>query len=635
MMKRLPILLFMFFMLSLTGMAQVPFTPGNIVVQRLGDGSVALTSGVTSAWPVFLDEYTPAGILVQSIAMPTAVNGSNQRLTDWAAGGSAGGWLTLSANGQYLVLAGYNAAVGTAGVHTSSAATIPRVIGLVKYDASINTSTALTDFADGNFVRGATSTNGIDLWGVGSVGGIRYTIVGSTTSTQIAASPAGYNTISIVDGQLYVSTQVDPNIRVATVGTGLPTTSPQTVTNLPGIPLTAPGGGAFQPFQFAFADLNPGVPGVDVLYVADQTSNNIGIGKYSLVGGTWVSNGYVSGSSSDFGNRGLTVSVSGTTVTLYATRTGTNNTTVGGGELVTLVDATGYNGAFSGTPTVISNILTRFGANSFAAYRGIALVPQAPSVKVSIKTFLQGAYSSGLGRHKDVTVPWAAVLNASALSQPYNTAAFGNYAGTESVAANFFTSTGANTDILDWVLLELRDATTPTTVVARRAAFIREDGRVVDLDGTSDVSFSGVGNGNYYVVVRHRNHLGIRSFSTIALSSTATLYDFSAQLSNAYDDGSITSNEAMQDVSGNGTVFAMWGGNANSNTRVSFTGVNNDAGTILGALGSNQGFVLSSVYNSADVNMDGSVKYTGTNNDSGLLLSVLGSNQAAVYNQHL
>src|SRR4051795_10245670 len=76
------------------------FSLGNLVVYRVGDGSVALGSGATA---VFLDEYTTAGALVQSIPMPTAVSGSNKRLT---ASGSATteGFLTQSAAGPHIGL---------------------------------------------------------------------------------------------------------------------------------------------------------------------------------------------------------------------------------------------------------------------------------------------------------------------------------------------------------------------------------------------------------------------------------------------------------------------------------------------------------------------------------------------------
>ena len=54
------------------------FTPGNLVVLRVGDGSGTLSSAAT---PVFLDELTPSGALVRSVPLPTATAGTNRRLT--------------------------------------------------------------------------------------------------------------------------------------------------------------------------------------------------------------------------------------------------------------------------------------------------------------------------------------------------------------------------------------------------------------------------------------------------------------------------------------------------------------------------------------------------------------------------
>ena len=116
------------------------------MIYRIGDGGAALTNAATA---VFLDEYTPAGALVQSIAMPTAVVGSNRILTGSGTATSEG-LLTLSTDGQYLVLAGYDAVVGTAGVANTASAAFNRVIGRVDGAATIDTTTALTDAYSGN-----------------------------------------------------------------------------------------------------------------------------------------------------------------------------------------------------------------------------------------------------------------------------------------------------------------------------------------------------------------------------------------------------------------------------------------------------------------------------------------------------
>src|SRR2546421_12808795 len=91
--------------LVVSTLAAAPFTAGNIVLSRVGDGSAALAGTGTA---VFLEEYTPAGVFVQSVPMPTT--GASGRLV---ASGSATteGFLSRSEDGRYLVVPGYDAAL--------------------------------------------------------------------------------------------------------------------------------------------------------------------------------------------------------------------------------------------------------------------------------------------------------------------------------------------------------------------------------------------------------------------------------------------------------------------------------------------------------------------------------------------
>ena len=73
------------------------------------------------------------------------------------------------------------------------------------------------------------------------------------------------------------------------------------------------------------------------------------------------------------------------------------------------------------------------------------------------------------------------------------------------------TVTSIPDSVVDWVLVELRTGTASGTKVATRAAFLKSDGTIVDTNGISPLQFTGLGDGNYYVVVRHRNHLAIMS----------------------------------------------------------------------------------------------------------------------------
>lgn len=326
------------------------------MVCRVGNGGAALTSAAT---PAFLDEYTTSGAFVRTLALPTAAAGANKMIT--AAGTSTSeGFLTRSTDKKYLMVTGYDAAVGTAAVATTSGATFNRVVGRIDVNSNIDATTALPDYATGGNPRSAFSTNGTAIWVGGSTGGVRYTTLGATTSTQLSTTSTNIRVVNIFDGQLYISSG-GGTIRVATVGTGTPTTAGEVITNLPGTPATG------SPYGFFFADLSPAVSGVDVLYVADDAA---GIIKYSLVGGTWTSNGTVAGLS-----RGLTGIISGNSVTLFATSATST--------LTSITDVSGYNAAFTGSQTTLATAATN------TAFRGVALAPEAGVLPIKLD-YLKG-----------------------------------------------------------------------------------------------------------------------------------------------------------------------------------------------------------------------------------------------------
>jgi hypothetical protein len=323
---------------------------GDLVVYRVGTGTATLGSTATA---VFLDEYTPAGAFVQSIPLPTAANGTSLALT---ASGTATseGQLERSPDGQYVTLTGYNAAPGTTAIAATASATTPRVIGIVGQDGVVNTSTGLTDAFSANNIRSAITSDGTNLYAVGANSGVVLTTVGASTSTAIATTTTNLRTVDIYGGQLYVSSS-SGTTRVATVGAGVPTTTGQTISNLPGVSPASP-------YAFFLADLSADVAGLDTLYVADDgTGATAGLLKFSLVGGTWVANGNLTVTGG--GLRGLTGAVEGNgNVDLFATT---------GGAIYSLVDATGYNAALSGSLNSIATAATN------TAFRGIDFAPVA------------------------------------------------------------------------------------------------------------------------------------------------------------------------------------------------------------------------------------------------------------------
>ncbi len=305
-----------------TTVVAAPITVGNLVVTRAvggtadtmgGGGSTgAITTpsalqGSGAAATVFLDEYTTAGVLVQSIQLPNVkqTNGTGTFALTFSGTQNNDGAITLSQNGQYLAVAGYNQSAGPNTLGGTNAiksgdvdaggqlthvpttggpppvAPVQRVVGIIGLDGSVDTTTGLLDVASAQPVRSAYTTNGTDIWVGGSSGGniattptatltngVHYTTKGSTTSTALTAGDTNQRILNGFNGQLYMSSRSSgATVRgVSTVGTGFPTSGGPTVplTQLPGFnAVTAPTPASETADDYWFADAN-------TLYIADQ-----------------------------------------------------------------------------------------------------------------------------------------------------------------------------------------------------------------------------------------------------------------------------------------------------------------------------------------------------------------------------
>jgi len=332
-----------------------PFTPNNLVVYRVGDGTTNL---VNTGAKVFLDEYDTAGALVQSIELPSAPADSNQLVASGTA--TSEGLITRSDDGMYLLVTGYrpNPFPYSSSLAGSAGSAVNRVIGRVDQNGILSTM-ALADYASGNNPRSACSVDGSAVWMVGGAGGLRYAPWGAASSLQITTSAlVNIRQIKIANNQLYVSTGSGAaNTLVNSVSGGLPTTTNQYFETLPGLPSAS----ASSAYSFVMFDLSDSEPGLDTMYVALDTQG--AINKYCSVGGTWQYYGAVAAPS----HRGLEGLAFGTLVRLFTTTGGGGAT--GGGTLAVTTDASGYTGTFSGT------LFTLATATNNTAFRGVALAP--------------------------------------------------------------------------------------------------------------------------------------------------------------------------------------------------------------------------------------------------------------------
>jgi hypothetical protein len=231
-------------------------------------------------------------------------------------------------------------------------------------------------------------------------------------------------------------------------------------------------------------------------------------------------------------------------------------------------------------------------------------------VKLQARAFLQGAYNS-------TNKLMSSTLNTLGLlpdNQPYTAAPF-NYAGTETLSTTV-KETGGNDAPVDWMLVELRSSL--TTTVASRAIIVQRDGDLVDAQtGSTTLHFPRITAGNYYVSVRHRNHLGIITASPISLDNTEKLVDFTL---------STTAVQGNQARYLSGTLALMWSGDINGSTTLTANGPSNDITSLLSSILTNKdnpqaytNYILYGYLNT-DTNMDGKTLFTGPGNDANSLL---------------
>ncbi|MEZ5084387.1 MAG: hypothetical protein R2750_13220 [Bacteroidales bacterium] len=173
------------------------------------------------------------------------------------------------------------------------------------------------------------------------------------------------------------------------------------------------------------------------------------------------------------------------------------------------------------------------------------------------------------------------------LSQPFDSPPW-NYTGTESV------SSIPSPDIVDWVLMELHDTSlaalaSEDSKIARQAAFIKNNGQVVGLDGINLPVFDVPINNNLFAVLLQRNHLGILSAMSLINIGGTYNYNFTDSPGKAYGT------DAQKEISAG--VWGMISGDANADGNISELDLaenwENNAGT--------------TGYEQSDMNLDGQV----------------------------
>ncbi len=232
--------------------------------------------------------------------------------------------------------------------------------------------------------------------------------------------------------------------------------------------------------------------------------------------------------------------------------------------------------------------------------------------RIQLRAALQGPFDVNTGLMRDALREQSLIP----VIEPYSASGytFLDEGGTRSLSTGATQATG-NDALVDWVIIEIRDPADPTRIVYSRPALIQRDGDVVDYDG-SNAPRLGVPAGNWYVCLKHRNHLGIMTGAAVALANGMSTLDL------ADPAFPVWATNARVLV---GTRAAMWSGDAFGDANVKYTGLSNDRDPILQTIGSSTPNSTVTGYRREDVNLDGTVRYTGAGNDRDPILQNVGS----------
>lgn len=264
-----------------------------------------------------------------------------------------------------------------------------------------------------------------------------------------------------------------------------------------------------------------------------------------------------------------------------------------------------YNGAWGNYPFLGSGLVLVSGLNE-------GLFVLRPRPVVAARVLLDGPFDPGTGLMHDS-------LRAKGLlplQEPYSALGYAHVGGGggESFAASVFAAQGPDA-IVDWVLLELRDPSAPALVRASRSALLQRDGDIVEVDGSSPVSFT-VPVGHYHIAVRHRNHMGVMSAQPLEVSLALRQHDLTQPSMALYG------NEAARLVGGR---QALWAGDAMRNGGIAYVGSGNDRDPLLVRVGGVTPNAIVTGYHVEDIDMDGRVMYLGAGNDRDRILVNVGS----------
>jgi large repetitive protein len=223
---------------------------------------------------------------------------------------------------------------------------------------------------------------------------------------------------------------------------------------------------------------------------------------------------------------------------------------------------------------------------------------ETPCVTFTLKVLLEGPYKPSTGRMSTTLnqrgllpgqTPIGQFAVATAAGQPYKGAPW-NYAGTEGDTIHSYPAT-----VVDWVLVSLRTSPSSLVPVFRCAGWLHEDGTITFPKGCIQLP-----NGNYFILIEHRNHMGVMSPTAVPIVGNTLSFDFTS------GDSYIVTNPPSFGAKAlaNGK-WVMYGGDGRKDSQVSNFDINfNDSQLWKGESG------IFDQYRLGDFNLDADVNFS-------------------------
>jgi len=205
-----------------------------------------------------------------------------------------------------------------------------------------------------------------------------------------------------------------------------------------------------------------------------------------------------------------------------------------------------------------------------------------PWTALDVKVNLQGAYNSSTGE-MNTSLHTAGLIP---IHHPYTES---DSLQVDSIPA----------DVVDWVLVEARSKV-DTSLYMSRAGFLLKDGTIRDPQVGGPIQLLLPPN-EYFIAVKHRNHLPIMTASPISTDTTEVI---SIDFTN--DSTAVLGTDIRIEVAN--SIYALPVGDINQDGVIQLMGIGNDRLLILKKVNANTDAILTG-YQLEDLNLDGVVKY--------------------------